>query len=61
VVRACNPCTWEAETGGMQVQGYLGYWVRLCFKKEKINKNKKLKKKKDNLIGYSLVNHKWIG
>ena len=39
VVHACNPSTWEAETGGMQVRGQpqllseaLRNSVRPCFK-----------------------------
>jgi hypothetical protein len=35
VVCAYNPSTWEADAGGLQVQGQLGYIVKPCLKKRK--------------------------
>jgi hypothetical protein len=33
-----NPSTWESEAGESQVQDYLGYIERLCFKKAEKSK-----------------------
>jgi hypothetical protein len=38
VAHAYNPSTWEAEVGGSQIGGSLGYIVRCCLKKKKKKK-----------------------
>jgi hypothetical protein len=45
LVYACNPSTPKAEVGGTEVEGFLGYTVRPCLKKEETKANKKVKHK----------------